>query len=221
MIKKYDDFDKISNEIEKFISIIKIDVVEKKELIHFTKMILFIKQVIYSLSDTYYGCCMLSDIFQTINLLHYNSKRIFYMVYRSEIENSLRLICGLKKSDSTGINDLFDKIQSICEDVANENYSFIKHQYKIGCNFAHSNIKAQVNLCKYYKDTMHIDKPNKKQIKKLFEVQKRYLEKLIDLMIKIRIQWIDSAFYREKQKVKYLLSNSAYTLYEETLKKSI
>ena len=98
------------------------------------------------MDDTYYGRCLLSDILQMINLLHYNSKRLFYMVYRSAIENSLRFISELKEDDDTGINQLLEMTKDLCGVNAKDNYSFIKHQYKIGCGFTHSNINSGLNL---------------------------------------------------------------------------
>ncbi len=219
MINKYDNFNELKNEIEKFISIIKLDI-RKNDLIYLAKMIIFLKQIIYNLEDTYYGCCMLSDIFELIHLLNFTSKRLFYMVYRSQIENSLRIICELKMNDSTGVNELVRKTQLICGNKANENYSYIKHQYKIGCNYTHSNIKNNCNLYEYFNDTIYTDKPNKSEVQKLFLIELKYLEKYINLLIKIKPFWIDNAFYRENQKLKYLLSSSTYEFYSKYLKEN-
>ncbi len=218
MISKYENFDKLSSEINKFIKIINIDT-SQKDLIHVTKIIIFFKQVILSMDDTYYGRCLLSDILQMINLLHYNSKRLFYMVYRSAIENSLRFISELKEDDDTGINQLLEMTKDLCGVNAKDNYSFIKHQYKIGCGFTHSNINSGLNLYEYYSDSMKVDSLTVKEIIDLFEIEKRYLDKLLDLLIKIRVQWIDHAFYRENQKLKYLLTESKFKKYKEYLEK--
>ena len=141
------------------------------------------------------------------------------MVYRSSIENSLRFISELKEDDDTGINQLLEMTKDLCGVNAKDNYSFIKHQYKIGCGFTHSNINSGLNLYEYYSDSMKVDSLTVKEIIDLFEIEKRYLDKLLDLLIKIRVQWIDHAFYRENQKLKYLLTESKFKKYKEYLEK--
>ncbi len=66
---------------------------------------------------------------------------------------------------------------------------------------------------------MKVDSLTVKEIIDLFEIEKRYLDKLLDLLIKIRVQWIDHAFYRENQKLKYLLTESKFKKYKEYLEK--
>lgn len=221
MINKFEKFLEEKTEIEKFITMINIDTA-KNDLKHVTKMILLLKQIALNIEDNYYGMCLISDIFQMLNLLHYNSERLFYIVYRSAIENSLRFICNLEKEDETSINELFRRVNLLCSKYnAQEYYVFIKHQYKEGCNYAHSNIKASFTLYEYYSDTLQLGLLSPKKIIKLFELEHKFLDRLVDILIKTRIQWIDEAFYRENQKLKFLFSEGQYKNYKECLERNI
>lgn len=215
MINSNDYLKEIKDEVIKFKDILELDICEN-DMIYVIKKMIFFKFIKNSIDETYYCECFISDLLQMLNLLHNDSKRLLYMVYRSAIENSIRVFLGVSKDNYIGINDLFRNFKIFCSGEENL-YSFIKGQYSSGCNFTHSNISANINLYEFYKDTLSNDKPSIEDIKKLFNLQKTFLQKIIEIMIIKKTELVDMSFYREKEKLKYLLSKSEYELYKKCL----
>lgn len=216
MINKIEDYKELEKEIERFISTAGISKCKKDTAVSLSKGLIMLKQTKVSAENEYYGECLFSDLLTMIYLLRLSSKRLFYIIYRSAIENTIRFILDLKKTDDTSVTKLFRMFKGICGTRNSELYDWMENEYNRGCEFAHSNVRAAMGmgLAEYYSDLTIGNLPSDKDVQELLEVEKKYIDILIILVIEIRSKWIDEAFFREKQKLKFLLQNEQYSLFE-------
>lgn len=220
MISKYDDFNETKQDIEKFLYILQS---HKKlpctnEIKCIAKNILFLKEYIENDNIRYYKDYMIYDSLMLIHSLTQNSKKVFFNIYRSFIENFVRSILELEDDDRTGVRKLFENFKKLGEDkTTNEIIYFIEGQYSEGCDFVHSNIRAGINVFTYYSDIVSSDEMNDKQIRDLIMRVLTLFKKIVELIIYTNSSKIDSIFYRNKQKLKFLIGEKNFNIFEKQL----
>lgn len=218
MINKFENLNMIDEDINKLNALLNLPI-DIKDLIYTEKIIYLLKQIKEIMPDSYYINCVVSDCLHIIYLLGEQPKRLFYMVYRSLIENCIRFLLDLHKSDDTGVFKLFNRFNTLCsEKSCTEIYNYFFSEYEICCNFTHSNIKANLNLYAVYFDIVY-NKLNDSEINKLFGIFKSFLNYLLDLIILIKPDLIDKGFYRENQKLILLMPEEKYKKYKAILSK--
>lgn len=220
MLSKYDDFNEIKKDIENFLCMLQS---HKKlpcnnEIKCIIKYILFLKKYIENDHIRYYKDYMIYDSLMLIQALTQNSKRIFFNIYRSFIENFVRSVLELEDYDRTGVRKLFEKFKELGENKTTKDIIyFIEGQYSEGCDFVHSNIRAGINIFTYYSDIVLSDEMNDEQIRNLIMKVLTLLKKMITLIIYTNSSKVGCIFYRNKQKLKFLIGEKNFNIFEKQL----
>jgi len=189
--------------------------IKLRELIKYT---LFFKRIYEFNEQGHYSKCMISDLLFLINSLSQNSIKVFYTLYRSFIENFIRFTLELKDNDDTGVRNLFTLYKNkYYVDETKDIIDFIEGEYGKCCDFVHSNIKANQKIFEYYNELINEDEFKVEDVIRLCSVILTFLKKSSLLLVYIKIEWIDEAFYKKKQLLKFLMSDCIYDCFEKKL----
>lgn len=217
MISIYDNNSELKEEIANFKKLIKKSGSELEEslLVSVTKYILFLKQVQKCKNQGHYGKCLISDLLFMIYSLTGKISRDFYINYRSMIENYIRFVLELNDSDDTGVRNLFRKLENeFTEGNSTELINYIDGEYGKCCDYVHSNVKSQTSIYEYYLEIANDESLSKRDIQAMLNAMVTFFRKAVRLLLLNKGSWIDEAFYKEKQKLKYLISSDLYLLYK-------
>lgn len=216
---KYDLCKDLKIEINNFIHMInaKKDLANTSDIRGITKRIIFLKTVALNQSHRHYPKFMIYDLLSIIHALTQNSTRNIYNLYRSFIENFIRFILELDDNDNTGVRKLFlslkDKFSITPETIEIINY--IDGEYSLCCNFVHSNIEADLSVFEYYKDILESDEMNNKKLTRIIKRILKFLQKATLLLIYISPEALDGGFHRNKQKMKFLIGDKDYSVFQK------
>ena len=208
-------------ELEKFITIVNPQNKIKNVLIYISKKLLFFKYLITNSNffDQYFFKCMFSDmitlIYITINL---DSKRYYYLLYRSFIENYIKFILSFEENNNLSIIKTFGKFKSLCKNNNTiDEYFLIEQKYSECCNYIHSNKISNLDLIEYFKDIPYKNKISNNEINEFLNYLSYILKPIIKIIILNKNKEISEAFYLSNEKVKYLLDQDIYDIYIKSL----
>lgn len=213
MLCTYEDLSAVKSDIKQYVDLVNNDNLfsETHIVVGVTKYILFIKQIQEYKSDKYYGKCMICDLLLLMHATTQTSIKNFYSQYRSFIENYIRFILDINDTDETGVRNLFSLLDTLCvTEKEREIKNYIEGEYGKCCEYVHSNINANINLYAYYEDIIRQDEVNLEVRQRLIKIVLSNLKQLSELLIRTRTYWVDTSFYRDKQKLKYLISENLY-----------
>ncbi|VTR60735.1 Uncharacterised protein [Actinobacillus pleuropneumoniae] len=216
LVNKYDPLDDIKLEVSKFTSMLqsKRALPNHNELAAIAKYIIAMKVIINYHGGSHYKNCMIYDILSCVNSLTSSSIRNFHYVYRSFIENYLRSMLNLNDSDETGVNQLFrsmeEKYAKTIEGKAK--LDFIAGEYSKSCLYVHSNAKAKATVQLYLADITSNDDFNRIKLSATINKVLQTLKKMFELFIISHPDIIENSFYRNKQKLRYLIGEGMYLL---------
>ncbi|HAX53372.1 MAG TPA: hypothetical protein DCX82_15815 [Lachnospiraceae bacterium] len=218
MINTYDDLQDLKNEIKKFVGLVKSTNTEIEDCLLrcVTKSILFLKQIQQCENTGHYGKCLINDSLFMISSLAGMRNREFYINYRSMIENYIRFVLKLDDSDETGVRNLFNKLKEDFAQYGSEILiEYMDGEYGKCCDFVHSNVKSKATIYEYYSEIIDHRRPSKKEIHSMLTTMITFLKKAIRLLLLNNPSWVDESFYKERQKLKYLIGEDLYQLYLE------
>jgi hypothetical protein len=183
------------------------------ELQAITKYVIVMKTIVNSHKDSHYKNSMIFDIISAVHSLTGVSIRNFHYIYRSFIENYLRSMLDLEDNDETGVNQLF---RLSMERYGNTEWKhlldFITSEYSKSCLYVHSNAKAKANVHLYYIDIITNDEFNKKTLSSTINKILSALKIMLELLIVSSPHIVENAFYRNKQRLRYLIGENLYSL---------
>lgn len=221
MLSKYDSCTDIKKEIHTYMQMLNTykNLKNEQNLTGIVKRILFLKTLFLNGQSNHYNKFMIYDILILMHCLTQNSRRNFYNIYRSFIENFIRVILELPDNDNTGVRNLFAKLRTQYgnSEQAIEFINFIEGEYGKCCEYVHSNINAGLSVLEYYDDIIKTDEMNNKQICRLIKNILKLVQEITLFIIYISPEFIDSAFYRKKQELKYLIGESNYIIFRQNL----
>ncbi|MDE1472787.1 hypothetical protein [Eubacterium limosum] len=222
MIELHRDLSSVKDDIEKYLNLIFQNNKEfldnnDKILRSIVKNFLFLRQIDFcGNEELHYGKCMIFDVHLTLHSLNYHSKKFFFTSYRSFIENSLRFILNFSDNDETGIRDIFKKVrEKYSDEISARLVNYFNGEYGKCCNAVHSNIKSNIAIYEYYVDFLENDKIDQIEMKKILNQFSKFLQELSLFWVVNESERIDSAFYKEKYKLRYLLSEKNYALFKQ------
>ncbi|MDU2121361.1 MAG: hypothetical protein E7E64_02360 [Clostridium celatum] len=216
MLEKYEGIIRNKEEIKKYLAILneKKQLPKENELIYITKLILFNKSifVVNDRENTHYKNYMVYNVLMLMHSLTKDSKINFYQLYRSLIENILRIMLNLEDRDETGVNELFRRFSEKyeCNEIGKEFTNFIKGEYSEACNYVHSNIRAGVDVYLFYSEILASDEMDNQNIIKLIFIMKTFLFKFTKFIVNVEPTKIEATYYRKHEELKHLIGENLY-----------
>lgn len=226
MLEKYENTIKLKEEVNKYIDLlygIK-ELPQKNDLIYISKLILFNKQyfICENSEKMHYRNYMIYDLLMIMNALTKDSLINFYQLYRSYLENIIRVMLDLEDEDETGVNALFNKFQEKygTSESEKEFIYFLKAEYSKACDYVHSNLRSNINLYLFYTDILESDEMSDANIKKLILKLKMLLTKLVRFIIDVDSEKIDSVFFRHYIDLEYLIGKNLFRHFKNKIKET-
>lgn len=214
MLEKNYYTDNAKQEINKLLSCIHEEQINanKHLLTKIFKSIIFFKQIELSLGQSHYSKLMISDALFLIHSFSLKSSKIFYVYYRSFIENCIRFILEYNDNNDTGVRNMFNELNLKCSTKQQKDLcNFIWSEYCNSCKYVHSNIKANnMDIYEYFKDITEKNSFSTKETKLLLNKLITYINKYIALLCSIHNSWIDEAFFRKKTFLIYLIGKKKH-----------
>lgn len=223
MLEKYEGIVRDKVEIKKYLEALnsKKKLPKENELIYITKLILLNKSIFITNdeSNKHYNKYMIYNILMLMHSLTKDSKINFYQLYRSLIENILRVMLNLNDNDETGVNELFRKFTQKYEhnEIGIEFINFIKGEYSNACNYVHSNIRADIDVFLFYNEILSSDEMDNKNIIKLIFTIKTFLYKFVAFIINLEAKKIEAVYYRRYEELKYLIGEDLYLNFKKII----
>ncbi|MGX8791754.1 hypothetical protein ACW0TQ_08235 [Oceanobacillus sp. M60] len=221
-VTKYDKLPELKLEIENYVQLLfsQRNLIYSNEVRSITKCVIFTKKIITYTGESHYKNSLIFDVLSTMHSLTGNSIRQFHYIFRSFLENFVRVFLKLKDNDETGINELFrniTEIYGVCNKTT-ELIDFIYSEYSNSCMVVHSNQKSNTKIQTYYKEIIQNDDFDKHTLNRLINKVLLTLKKMIELLVYSYPQVIENAFYRNKQELKYLIKDELYSIFLSKVK---
>lgn len=216
VLSKYDTCKVVKQEVAEYILMLNKNkqLNNEQNLRGIVKRILFLKTLCSNGVDGHYKNFMIYDLLSVMHALTLDSKRNFYNTYRSLIENFIRFTLELSDSDETGIRNLFAQFtHKFLNDITEEIIVYIEGEYGKCCDYVHSNIRADLVIAQYYDDMLKTEEMNSTKIASLIREILTFMQQITVFMICVSPETIDSAFFRRKQELKYLIGDSNYEMF--------
>lgn len=221
-VSKYDKLTDLKNEINNYTELL----FEQRNLFYInevksiTKHIIFLKKVISYTGESHYKNSLIFDILSTMHSLTGNSIRQFHYIFRSFLENLLRVFLRLEDDDETGVNELFRLFREEFEkgDSKKEIIDFISSEYSNSCMVVHSNQKANTEIQLYYVEIIRNDDFTKQTLNRLINKVLLTLKMATKLLIYSNSRIVENAFYRNKQELNHLINGELFSILLEQSK---
>lgn len=141
-------------------------------------------------------------------------ERYYYLNLRSIIEHSLRIVNNIDSIDTVTNNEIIENTKNLIKlKGISVNISLIKTEYTKSCLYVHGNEKAGMNLALYYQSSIECE-GSIKEISSKLNILVKLLKELFDLILISQNNIVDTAFFRRKTVLKYLLVASSYSVFE-------
>ncbi|MBT2680064.1 hypothetical protein J7E38_13700 [Bacillus sp. ISL-35] len=214
LIRKYDQFKEIKEEIDKFTSLLlsQKSLPNINELKSISKYIIFMKTFVNYTGESHYKNSLIFDILSVMNSLTKDSLRQFHYVFRSFIENYARAMLNLNDHDETGVNELFRRLKELIgeDEIASSILDYIIGEYGKSCMFVHSNSKSNMSIQLFYTDLINQDDFNTQTLSSVINKVLLILKKMTELTVHVYPSTVENAFYRKKQHLRYLIGDQTF-----------
>lgn len=222
MLDVYEKQKQLKEEVKSYIDLLNNtkDLPKQNELIYISKLILFQKEFFKKEDDeeSYYSNFMIYNILMIMHSLSRDSKIFFYQLYRSYIENILRVMLNLKNNDDTGVNTLFNNFSNRYNDVKMKKFVFfLKGEYSKACDYVHSNIRADLDVQLFYSEILNSDEMNDDNIGKLILKVKQLLSQFVEFLIDVEVLKIYEVYYRRDSELKFLIGENLYKKFKKAI----
>lgn len=194
---------------------------EKGLVIEITKKILFFKIIFqgFDKDNTHYKKCLIYDSLMAMHAIKRKSINDYYNTQRSFIENYIRVMLRLKDDDETRVFKMFDKFKRLIDD--GNIYCFFEYVYADGCNYVHSNIKANRTIYEYYLDIVTCNELEGERRVQIISELEQLMDMCVKTFIMIYANEVEDIFYRKKYELKFLFSKECYDLFEKQIKNRV
>lgn len=181
------------------------------------KHIIFLKYFVLSFekrSKEKYVNIIISDLYFLVISLIKMEERYVYVNCRSIIENSIRMFTGVSVKEKLFTKDVFEEIR---ENIGVNDYSLLRSEYRVACNYIHGGDLLEDNLAFVLDECFEDSKMSQKE-KNAFYTRMCKLIKIFDReMIKHYTERINGCFHRKKSLMRYLIGEENVDLLFEIL----
>lgn len=212
---------KVTNDIKKVTDLLDIESNGFNENLvdEISRNIMFYKNL--KLESNHYLKSLVQDGLSILDSLRFKSKRYYYFIVRSYIENFLRVLLLLDNNDETGVMKLFRESKKLLidSDQINNVFGEIEAKYSECCLFVHSNIKADDEVSEFLKEIIERNDFEDHLIKdECLEEFKNLIDNALEIFIYCRSNIIEESFYRNFDLLRELISTENYNLYREKVR---
>lgn len=172
------------------------------------KHIIFIKYLIDGDKNTYVFKVLISDFYYYILSIIKKELRYMYVNERSIIENYMRIIIGTSVENNHVTERLFNEMKEkkYIFDFTDSNYSLIKSEYSISCQYIHGGNILNENLASVFEECFSRNKKVMKEDKNKYYIRMGNILKIYDkLLISENIDYVNGCFHRRKSILEYLI----------------
>nr|DAD86129.1 MAG TPA: hypothetical protein [Siphoviridae sp. ctGyV19] len=216
----YIEIDILKNNIKEFI--VKLGDVAEKENYRLTradesfyssiaKYIVFCKYLVQSsfLGDKYqFLDNIISDSYYLILSLIKKEKRYMYVNERSIIENNVRMITFTTLEDNYITSDAFEKLKTMAYRLKESEYSLLRSEYRVACDFVHGGLLQHENLSFVLDECLKKDELSEKD-KNAFYCRVLNILKIFNYMLIAEYtEEINGCFHRRKSLMGYLIGDN-------------
>ena len=221
MLERYRDTELCKKDISDFIELVERDIgcIHKEKMRCIAKGIIFNKKV-FEYKDSqlmHYYHCLLSDMLNLIHSLGIKSKRLFYITYRSLIEDFIRVCLKYEDMNMTGVRNMFTEFRDEYISSGKEFLDYLEGEYGKCCNVVHSNIQGNLSVYLYYEDLLQNDEMDEKMRDDCINTICTFYNKCKKFIVKSNPQLVDKMFYNHKELLRYLIGESNYKQFEQNI----
>lgn len=219
MLERYRDIEVCKEDINSFIELTKEDVagVPEIQIRSISKGLIFFKRIFMQneVGYTHYSECLISDALNLIHSLGIRSQRLYYMTYRSLIENFVRVLLRYGDFNDNGVRNMFKDLRNEYGNMGTDFINYIEGEYGKCCNVIHSNAKAKLNLYLYYEELVHADEMDQKTVDSCINTFCTFCNKAKEFMVENMSQSINENFYNHKELLAFLVGEKNYARLEK------
>mgnify|MGYP000898811656 CR=1 FL=1 len=173
-----------------------------------SKYIIFFKYLYLGNTNIKYYKNLISDLYYIILSVLKGEIRYFYLNMRSVIENCIRCISGIALENNHITSYVFDSVKN---KFSLGDYSFIKNEYAISCNYIHGGNLLDNSLASVLKTCLP-KSLNKRVKSRCYENISKILNLFIKVIVEENIAYVDKCFYKKKYLLGYLIGKDKVDL---------
>lgn len=216
MINRYSEVKEYKKEIQEFIERLTYERKLKNEEIFrsIAKNILFFKILFLDKEDNikHYRDSAINDMLYLTYILTCESSKIFFIIFRSLIENTIRVSLEYENDNATGINNMFREFREKYED-GKEYLDYVEGEYGKCCDVVHSNIQADIDLGLYFEEIKKMARMTDDRVVVYSKKLGTFLNKTKQFFVFHKTEMIMNKFYKQDEVLSFLLGEKMYNDY--------
>lgn len=150
---------------------------------------------------------VISDSYYLILSLIKKEKRYMYVNERSIIENNIRIITYTSIDDNHFTNDLFKKLKTMTYNLNEKEYSLLRNEYRVACDFIHGGKLQHDNLSFVLEECLKKDIFSERERNTLYSRILNVIRIFNYMLIAEYPEQINGCFHRRKTLLGYLVGN--------------
>ena len=167
----------------------------------------FIEQSAFMKHNTQFLENVISDSYYLILSVIKKEKRYMYVNERSIIENNIRMITYTPLSDNHVTNDIFEKLKTMSYSLSEKEYSLLRNEYRVACDFVHGGKLQHDNLSFVLEECLKKDIISEKERNSIYNRILNVLRIFHYMLIAEYPEQISGCFHRRKTLLGYLIGN--------------
>ncbi|CUO13287.1 hypothetical protein EAI89_19110 [Eubacterium sp. am_0171] len=219
MLNRYREVDVCKEDINQFISFVKMEDVSDTDLACIAKGILFIKKA-YAFPEKkqeHYYNCLVTDMISLMDSFKKSSLRVYYTFFRSVIENFVRVVLRYENINATGVRNMFTELRNRYT-YSKEFIDYVEGEYGKCCEVIHSNYNADLKMYQYYEEIVKSDELSMENKVMLIKQLVTFYKSCKKFIVNNECMQISSAFHNQKEVLYYLLGKKLYEVYAKNNK---
>lgn len=162
---------------------------------------------------------IISDSYYLILSLIKKEKRYMYVNERSIIENNIRMITLISLEDNHITSDVFKELKNISYNLNEKEYSLLRNEYRVACDFVHGGKLQHKNLSFVLEECLKKDVLTEREKNAIYSRILNILKIFNCMIIAEYTEQINGCFHRRKSLLEYLIGESMVDFLFEKLKK--
>mgnify|MGYP001114728918 CR=1 FL=1 len=162
---------------------------------------------------------IISDSYYLILSLIKKEKRYMYVNERSIIENNIRMITLISLEDNHITSDVFKELKNISYNLKEKEYSLLRNEYRVACDFVHGGKLQHENLSFVLEECLKKDVLTEREKNAIYSRILNILKIFNCMIIAEYTEQINGCFHRRKSLLEYLIGESMVDYLFEKLKK--
>lgn len=214
MLDRYSELEECKEDVRKCVEMFKeIQMDQDDRITSIIKSTVLLKKLYSDLADgeNHYYKCLMDDLLMLFKVLPLKSDKFFYIIYRSVIENLVRVLLRYGDNNDTGVRKMFEGMKGENEIY----YEYLNGEYGKCCNYVHSNISSKTNFYAYFEEILIEERLQKTS--SLYEKLITFFSKFKAYISRYCFKEVYSVFRNHGEVLNYLLGDSYYAEYKKNM----